>query len=95
MPRGPKPAHIVRLTAEEYAQLRHVSRLRNAAHARVVRAKILVLAYEHPQWSNEAIARKVGCAVSTVRKWRAACREGPCLEDAGRPGAPRFFPLDR
>ena len=93
MARGPKPHHTVRLTATEYVQLRHVARLRKAPHARVVRAKILVLAYEHPDWDHGTIARKVGCDISTVRKWRAASREGPRLEEAPRSGAPRFFSL--
>jgi len=95
MARGPRPQHVVRLTAQEYAQLQHLARLRKAPHAQVVRAKILVLAYEHPNWDNATIARKVGCAVSTVRKWRAASSRGPVLEEAPRPGAPRFFSLPR
>ena len=93
MARGPRPQHAVRLTAEEYARLQHVARLRKAPHAQVVRAKILVLAYEHPDWDNSTIARKCGCDVSTVRKWRATSREGPCLEEAPRPGGPRLFSL--
>jgi transposase-like protein len=36
----------------------------------VVRAKTLLLAYEHPDWSNAPIARAVGCTDRTVRKWR-------------------------
>jgi transposase-like protein len=59
----------------------------------VVRAKILLLAYEHPDWSNAAIARAVGCTDRTVRKWRGRSRAGPALQDAPRPGGPRFFPL--
>lgn len=94
MARGPKPQHVVRLTAEEYTHLQHVARLRKAPHAQVVRAKILVLAYEHPGLDNVTIARKCGCDVSTVRKWRAASREGPYMEEAPRPGAPRFFSLN-
>ena len=62
-------------------------------YAEVVRAKILLLAYEHPEWSNAAIARAVGCTDWTVRKWRRRSRAGPALQDAPRPGGPRFFPL--
>lgn len=93
MARGPKPQHVVRLTAQEYAQLQHVARLRKAPHAQVVRAKLLVLAYEHPEWDNATIARKAGCVVSTVRKWRAASAREPVVDEAPRPGAPRFFSL--
>lgn len=94
MARGPKPAHPVRLTAEEYSRLQHISRLRKAPHGEVVRAKILVFAYEHPNWDNQTIARHVGCDVSTVRKWRGrSSREGPQLGEAFRPGQKRFFSL--
>jgi transposase len=83
----------VRLTAEEYARLQHVARLRKAPHFQVVRAKILLAAYEHAQWSNPQIAAHVGCSVVTVRRWRAASQKGPQLQDAARSGAPRFFLL--
>jgi Homeodomain-like domain len=59
----------------------------------VVRAKILLLAYEHPDWINAAIAQAVGCTDRTVRKWRERNRAGPAVQDAPRPGGPRFFPL--
>jgi Homeodomain-like domain len=91
--RGPKPRHKVALTAPEYRALKRLARLRTAPHAEVVRAKILLLAYEHPDWSNAAIARGVGCTDRTVRKWRHRSRAGPTFKDAPRRGAPRFFPL--
>jgi hypothetical protein len=91
--RGPKPQRRVRLTAPEYRELKRITRLRTAPHAEVVRAKILVLAYEHPDWTNTAIARTVGCTDRTVRKWRRRSRAGPALKEAPRPGGPRFFPL--
>jgi Homeodomain-like domain len=74
-------------------RLQRITRLRTAPHAEVVRAKILVLAYEHPDWTNTAIARAVGCTDRTVRKWRDRSRAGPALKEAPRPGGPRFFPL--
>jgi hypothetical protein len=91
--RGPKPRHKVALTAPEYRELQHLARRRTASYAEVVRAKILLLAYEHPDWSNAAIARAVGCTDRTVRKWRGRSRAGPVLLDAPRRGGPRFFPL--
>ena len=91
--RGPKPRHKVALTAPEYRELQWLTRRRTAPYAEVVRAKILLLAYEHPDWSNAAIARAVGCTDRTVRKWRGRSRAGPALQDAPRPGGPRFFPL--
>ncbi len=93
MSRGPKPEHVVRLTAEEYAGLRHLARLRKAPHSQVVRAKILLAAYEHSQWSHLRIAARVGCSVATVRRWRATSQTGPRVQEAPRSGAPRFFLL--
>jgi Homeodomain-like domain-containing protein len=92
-PRGPKPQRRIRLTAPEYRELKRISRRRTAPYAEVVRAKILLQAYEHPDWSNVAIARAVGCADRTVRKWRSRSRAGPAYQDAPRPGGPRFFSL--
>ena len=91
--RGPKPQRRIRLTAPEYRELKRISRLRTAPYAEVVRAKILLLAYEHPELSNVAIARAVGCTDRTVRKWRSRSRAGPAYQEAPRPGGPRFFPL--
>ena len=93
--RGPKPQHKVALTAPEYRELQRLARRRTASYAAVVRAKILLLAYEHPDWSHAAIAPAVGCTDRTVRKWRRRSRAGPALQDAPRPGGPRFFPLSR
>lgn len=81
--RGPKPRHKVALTAPEYRELQRLTRRRTAPYAEVVRAKILLLAYEHPDSSNAAIARAVGCTDRTVRKWRGRSRAGPALP--GRP----------
>jgi hypothetical protein len=91
--RGPKPQRRIRLTAPEYRELQRISRLRTAPYAEVVRAKILLRAYEHPDWSNVAIARAVGCTDRTVRKWRSRSRAGPAYQDAPRSGGPRFFSL--
>ena len=84
MPRGPKPRDVVRLTAEELNQLQHLSRLRKAPHAEVLRARILLTAYQHPQWSNVQIAQALGCALTTVRKWRARSQAAVCWKDAAR-----------
>src|SRR5215468_4736549 len=85
--RGPKPQRRIRLTAPEYRELKRISRRRTAPYAQVVRAKILLLACEHPEWSNVAIARAVGCTDRTVRKWRSRSRAGPTYQEArGRVG---------
>jgi hypothetical protein len=35
-----------------------------------VRAQIVVLAHEHPDWSNQQLAQRVGTSDRLVRKWR-------------------------
>ena len=91
--RGPRPRYKIALTAPEYRELQRLSRRRTASYAEVVRAKILLLAYEYPDWSNAAIAQAVDCADRTVRKWRGRSLAGPAEQDAPRSGGPRFFPL--
>ncbi len=93
MPRGPKPCHRINLSRARYDQIVAVSRLRNAPHVQVVRAKVLVAAHDHPDWTNEQIARVVGCTSRTVRQWRQRWRSARSIEDRERAGAPRFFPL--
>ena len=94
MARGPKPAHAISLTQEQYGELQHITRLRESAgHTQVVRAKIVVLAYEHPDWDNGTISRKVGCTDRTVRMWRRRWEEVASIQEAPRPGGPRFFSL--
>ena len=95
MPRGPKPVHRINLKRASYAELVSISRLRNAPYVQVVRAKVLVAAHDHPDWTNEHIARFVGCTSRTVRYWRQRWRASRSIEDRERAGAPRFFPLDR
>ena len=94
MARGPNPQHVISLTAQEHAELKRLTRLwETASYAQVVRAKIVLLAYEHPNWDNATIARKVGCTDRTVRHWRRRWRDVASLREAARPGAPRFFSL--
>ena len=93
MPRGPKPKYKIKLTAKGYEELKHISRLLKAPHAEVIRAKVIVTAYEHPDWTNHRISRTVGCTFRTVQKWRQRWRKEHSIENFERSGAPRFFSL--
>ena len=64
---------------------------RNAPHVKVIRARILLAAHDHPEWSNRQIAQEVGCTDRIVRKWRRRWVETRSIEDLPRPGAPRRF----
>jgi len=88
---GPKPKHIIKLTTEGEQQLRKIANSRTEPHGKVVRAQIIVSAYDHPEWSNQQIAREVGCTDRTVRKWCRRWTETKSIEDLPRPGAPRRF----
>jgi len=57
----------------------------------VVRAHIVVLAHDHPDWSNQQLAQTVGTSDRMVRKWRRRWVETRSLADAPRSGAPRRF----
>lgn len=88
---GPKPKHKIELTTEEEQELSKLANSRTAPHGRVVRAQILVAAHDHPEWSNQRIAKGAGCTDRSVRKWRRRWVEKRSIEDLPRPGAPRHF----
>ena len=89
--RGPDPKYPINLTTEQEQQLRQLVKSRKAAQGQVVRARIILSAYDQPDWSNQQIAQKVGCSDRTVRKWRKRWVESHSLADLPRSGAPRRF----
>jgi len=93
---GPLPKYAITLTAEQAMHLQHLSACSTAPFAAVQRARILLLAHQHPAWRNADIARQVGCAVNTVKRWRQRWQTTDTLQDAPRPGGTRTFtPLQR
>jgi transposase-like protein len=89
--RGPKPKYRIELTAKEERALRQLVQARKSPQGQVLRARILLAAHEHPEWSNQRIALEVGCADRIVRKWRRRWVETKSLDDLPRPSAPRPF----
>ena len=89
--RGPKPKYPIELTTEEEQELRKLANSRTAPHVQVIRARILLAAYAHPEWSNQQIAEAAGCRRRNVRKWRRRWAETRSIADLPRPGAPRRF----
>jgi transposase len=89
--RGPSPKYAIELTTEEEQRLRQLVRAHKAPQGQVLRARILLLAHDHPEWSNQEIARETGCTDWTVRKWRRRWDATHSIEDLPRPGAPRRF----
>jgi hypothetical protein len=89
--RGPKPKYPIELTTEEEQELRKLAGSRTAPYVKVIRARLLVAAHDHPEWSNQQIAQEAGCTRRNVRKWRRRWVETRSIEDLPRPGAPRRF----
>ncbi len=67
---GPEPKYEIELTTEEERELRKLANAYTAPYAKVVRARILLSACDHPEWSNKQIADEAGCTRRNVRKWR-------------------------
>jgi transposase len=83
---GP-PAVEIHLTEAERARLIGMS----AESARAAIRAAIVLACAEPGTSNAQVARELGIAVVTVRKWRAAFAQGglDALADEARTGRPK------
>ena len=74
----PLPKYIVRLTAEERAELDELIRTGKRAAAVLMHARILLKAdagADGPGWDDGQIAEAVECGTSTVYRVRQACVE--------------------
>ncbi len=89
--RGPKPSHQIELTHAEAEQIRKLVRAHSTGQTQAIRARIVLAADEHPEWSNQQIAHAVDTSDRLVRKWRQRWVATHSLADAPRKGAPRRF----
>ena len=89
--RGRKTIYPITLTDEQKKQLQQLVNARKTAQGQARRAKVVLLAAEHSDWTNEQIAAEVGCSEKTVRSWRARWYTEPSLADRPRSGRPRVF----
>jgi transposase len=89
--RGPKPFYPIELSVEQQQHLRQLVRAHSTPQTSVLRARIVLAAHDHPDWSNQQIAAHAGTADRIVRKWRRRWSDTHSLDDAPRPGAPRRF----
>lgn len=93
---GPQPKYAITLTPEQEIRLQHRSTCYMAPFAIVQRAQIVLCACRHPEWSNTTLAQRLGCSVTTVRRWRRRWQATDSLRDAPRAGTRRAFtPLQR
>ncbi len=86
---GPKPIYPISLTEAEVKSLREVARAHKTGQSMAVRARILLHANEHPEWSNQQIAQALATTDRNVRKWRGRWASTHSIADAPRSGAPR------
>jgi hypothetical protein len=89
--RGRKTDYPITLTDEQQKHLQQLVKARNTPQGRARRARILLLAAEHPDWTNDQIAAEVHCVEKTVRTWRKRWCKGQSLDDLPRSGRPRVF----
>lgn len=89
--RGPKPSHPIELTSEEQKHLRHLVQAHTTGQSLAIRARIVLFAHEHAEWSNQQIAQAAQTSDRLVRKWRQRWAVARSLADAPRSGAPRRF----
>jgi len=93
---GPLPKYALTLTAAQERPLQHLSACSTAPVAEGQRARLLLRAQQPPAWRKAAMARQVGCAVHTVKRWRQRWQTPDTLKDAPRPGGTRpCTPLQR
>lgn len=88
---GPCPQYAIRLTPEQEGRLQHLSTCYMAPFAIVQRAQIVLYAFRHPEWSNTTLAQRLGCSVTTVKRWRRRWQATDSLHDAPRAGTRRTF----
>jgi hypothetical protein len=88
---GPRPQYPVELTTEEEKELRRLVRSHKAPQMKARRARILLAAFDHPDWTNQQIGREAGTSDRVVRQWRRRWSERRSVEDLPRPGRPRVF----
>jgi hypothetical protein len=89
--RGRKTIYPITLTAEQKQQLQQLVNARSTPQGKARRALVILLAAEHPEWTNERIAAEARCSEKTVRIWRARWHREQSLDDRPRPGRPRVF----
>ena len=91
--KGPKPKYEIQLLEKEISELRQIVSARKSPQVKVMRARIVLAAHEHPEWNNQQIAAHAQCTDRAVRKWRRRWNESKSLADLPRSGAPRRFSL--
>jgi len=67
----PKLSYPIGLTEEEKKELQKQARAHKTGQDQVIRAKLLFVTNEYPEWSNPPIAKAVGTTDRTVYLYKS------------------------
>ena len=81
--RGPSPQYPIQLVENEIKSLQALINARKSGQGKVRRAKIILYAHQHPEWSNQDIAREIGCSTG-LRKFVPNFHRDATLENLER-----------
>ena len=88
-----REAPRIRMSGEEYLQLRQLAAAHSTAQALAFRVRIILRCIQDDKPTNDRVAAELHCEADTVSKWRRRYHrqrlEG--LQDLPRSGRPRTF----
>ena|SRR6266487_387761 len=85
------PLSSLQLPPTEVKPLLQLIQAHRTPQAMVRRARIVLAAHAHPDWSSQQLAQLLELKARLVRKWRRRWQETHSLQDAPRSGPPRRF----
>jgi uncharacterized protein YPO0396 len=91
---GSKPKYPIQLFNNEISELRQLVRSRKVLHDQVMRARTILTAHEHLTWSNQEVARYIGCSDRVVRTWRRGWSDARKITPLGCCGDPSRIDVD-
>lgn len=90
--RGNKTHYKPTFSEEDVVKAKQIAQAHHAPHAKVIRAKLVLLLVANPSISHTEAAKELGIHEQTVLKWRRRwCKYGLSLDDNPRPGRPPTF----
>src|SRR6266849_5786920 len=85
------PLPSFQLSPTDIKPLHQLIQAHRTPQAVVRRARIVLAAHAHPDWSSQQLAQFLELKARLVRKWRHRWQETHSLQDAPRSGPPRRF----
>jgi transposase len=88
-----REAPILRLTADEFKHLQHLTHARSTPQGLAFRARLILRCAQPGIPRNDHVAAEFGCNPETVSRWRSRFRDHRLqgLYDLPRSGRPRTF----